>query len=67
MAKTNGYVDNLTVKDYKFLELQLSYRLDTINKEIEQGESTVDDYVKLRFLQHKVKRIIKKYEKPLDN
>lgn len=67
MAKTNNYVDNLTVKDYKFLELQLSYRLDTIDKEIQQGEATVDDYVKLRFLQHKVKRIIKKYEKPLDN
>ena len=67
MAKNNSYVDNLTVKDYKFLELQLSYRLDTIDKEIQQGVSTVDDYVKLRFLQHKVKRIIKKYEKPLDN
>ena len=32
MAKTNNYVDNLTVKDYKFLELQLSYRLDSVNK-----------------------------------
>ena len=30
MAKNNSYVDNLTVKDYKFLELQLSYRLDSV-------------------------------------
>lgn len=60
---TNKYIDQLTVKEYEQIDLQLSYRLEQVAKEMQEGKASQKDYVDLRFLQHKIKNIIKKYRK----
>ena len=57
------YIDQLTVKEYEQIDLQLSYRLEQISREMQEGKANQKDYVDLRFLQHKIKNIIKKYRK----
>lgn len=57
------YIDQLTVKEYEQIDLQLSYRLEQISREMQEGKANKKDYVDLRFLQHKIKNIIKKYRK----
>ena len=59
----NKYIDQLTVKEYEQIDLQLSYRLEQISREMQEGKANQKDYVDLRFLQHKIKNIIKKYRK----
>lgn len=60
---TNKYIDQLTVKEYEQIDLQLSYRLEQVAKEMQEGKANQKEYVDLRFLQHKIKNIIKKYRK----
>lgn len=59
----NKYIDQLTVKEYEQINIQLGYRLEQVAKEMEEGKADQKDYVNLRFLQHKIKNIIKKYRK----
>lgn len=59
----NKYIDQLTVKEYEQIDLQLSYRLEQISREMQEGKASQKDYVDLRFLRHKIKNIIKKYRK----
>lgn len=63
MAITIKYIDKLSVKEYEFLNTQIGYRLEAIANEIKQEKATQKDYVELRFLQHKIKNIIKFYKK----
>ena len=66
MAITIKYIDKLSVKEYEFLNAQIGYRLEAIANEIKQEKATQKDYVELRFLQHKIKNIIKFYKKSID-
>ena len=66
MAITVKYIDKLSVKEYEFLNTQIGYRLEAIANEIKQEKATQKDYVELRFLQHKIKNIIKFYKKNID-
>ena len=60
----NKYIDHLTVDEYKFLQSQLLKRTKEERREIEEnGKDSTKEYAQLRFMELKIKSIIKKYEK----
>lgn len=60
----NKYIDHLTVDEYKFLQSQLLKRVKEERREIEEnGKENTKEYAQLRFIELKIKSIIKKYEK----
>lgn len=60
----NKYIDHLTVDEYKFLQSQLLKRVKEERREIEEnGKENTKEYAQLRFMELKIKSIIKKYEK----
>lgn len=60
----NKYIDHLTVDEYKFLQSQLLKRAKEERREIEEnGKENTKEYAQLRFMELKIKSIIKKYEK----
>ena len=56
------YIDQLTISEYKFIENQLKKRLEEEKKEMEKSGNT-KNYVELRFILLKIKKIIEKYQK----
>lgn len=60
----NKYIDHLTVEEYKFLQSQLLKRAKEERREIEEnGKENTKEYAQLRFMELKIKSIIKKHEK----
>lgn len=60
----NKYIDHLTVDEYKFLQSQLLKRAKEERREIEEnGKENTKEYAQLRFMELKIKSIIKKHEK----
>ena len=57
----NKYIDHLTVDEYKFLQSQLLKRAKEERREIEEnGKESTKEYAQLRFIEIKIKSIIKK-------
>lgn len=56
------YIDHLTVEEYKTLE-KLLMKLEPIENEEMKKTGQTKDYIELRFILIKIKKIIKKYQK----
>lgn len=60
----NKYIDHLTVDEYKFIQSQLLKRATEERQEIDiKGKQSTKEYAQLRFMELKIKSIIKKYQK----
>lgn len=58
----NKYIDHLTIAEYETIQRQLKKRLEEEEKAMKETGNT-KEYIELRFILIKIKRIIEKYRK----
>lgn len=59
----NKYIEHLTVGEYKMIEKQLKERLPILAERVNNSEIGKKEYIEIRFILLKIRKIIEKYEK----
>lgn len=59
----NKYIDHLTIAEYETIQKQLKKRLEEEEEKAMKETGNTKEYIELRFILIKIKRIIEKYRK----